>query len=109
MQRPLPKRFYKDVTIAGDGEGHAIYLDDRPVKTPAKNALVVPAAALAELMRTEWYAQADVIDPATMPVTRLVDTYIDGMAVDPQAVFAEIPAVYSALLFSFPGVGPAGG
>src|SRR3546814_1554574 len=78
MQRPLPKRFYKDVTIAGDGEGHAIYLDDRPVKTPAKNALVVPAAALAELMRTEWYAQADVIDPATMPVTRLVNTAIDG-------------------------------
>lgn len=107
MQRPLPKRFYKDVTIAEGGEGHAIHLDGRPVKTPAKNALVVPAAALAELMRTEWHAQADVINPATMPITRLVNTAIDGVAADPQAVFEDILRFSAGDLLCYRAASPA--
>lgn len=90
MKRPLPKRFYKDVTVAEGETGYAIHLDGRPVKTPAKNPLVAPTAALADLMRTEWDAQAEVVDPNTMPVTKLVNTAIDGVATDPQAVFEDI-------------------
>lgn len=90
MQRPLPKRFYTTVTVCEEADGHAVHLDGRPVRTPAKNALTAPTAALAALMRDEWDAQAELIDPATMPVTRLVNTAIDGIAADPQAVFEDI-------------------
>ena len=90
MQKPLPKRFYTEVSVTEGEEGHAIHLDGRPVKTPAKQSLVAPTAQLAELMRDEWASQVEVIDPRTMPVTRLVNTAIDGVAADPQAVFEDI-------------------
>lgn len=90
MHKPLPKRFYTEVSVVEGEEGHAVHLDGRAVKTPAKNSLSVPTAKLAELLRDEWANQVDVIDPRTMPVTRLVNTAIDGIAADPQAVFEDI-------------------
>ncbi len=90
MKRPLPKRFYKDVSVGEDDGGYAIHLDGRPERTPAKNLLVAPSAALADLMRAEWDAQGEFVDPQTMPVTKLVNTAIDGVALDPQAVFEDI-------------------
>lgn len=90
MQKPLPKRFYSEVTVAQEASGYAIHLDGRPVKTPAKKALAVPTAKLAEIIREEWAAQVEVIDPVTMPVTRMVNTALDGVANDPQAVFDDI-------------------
>lgn len=94
MQKPLPKRFYKEASVmegAGvEGGGFAIHLDGKPVKTPAKKALEVPTAQLAELVRDEWASQVDVIDPRSMPVTRLVNTAIDGIAPDTQPVFEDI-------------------
>ncbi|HEX5934774.1 MAG TPA: ATP12 family chaperone protein [Pseudorhizobium sp.] len=90
MKRPLPKRFYKEVAVAEAEGDFAIHLDGRPVRTPAKNPLLAPTVALAELMRGEWDAQTDLIDPATMPVTKLVNTAIDGVAAEPQAVFEDI-------------------
>lgn len=90
MQKPLPKRFYTEVSIVEGEGGHAVHLDGRPVKTPAKVALAVPTARLAELLRDEWANQVEVIDPRTMPVTRLINTAIDGVAVEAQAVFEDI-------------------
>ncbi|KKX33716.1 ATP12 family chaperone protein [Rhizobium sp. LC145] len=106
MQKPLPKRFYKDVTVVEGEEGHAVHLDGRAVKTPAKKPLAVPTAALGELLREEWAAQADVIDPATMPVTRLVNTAIDGVAADPQAVFEDILRFSASDMLCYRAEGP---
>ncbi|WP_377298807.1 ATP12 family chaperone protein [Rhizobium sp. SGZ-381] len=90
MHRPLPKRFYEKATIGEDAQGYSILLDGRPVKTPAKNMLAVPTKALAEIICAEWSAQVEVIDPLSMPVTRLANTAIDGIAPDRQPVFADI-------------------
>jgi Chaperone required for the assembly of the mitochondrial F1-ATPase len=90
MKRPLPKKFYKDVTVEAEKEGFGIKLDGRAVKTPAKNTLVLATSALAELVAAEWRAQAEVIDPATMPVTRLANTAIDSVAGQIDAVADEI-------------------
>ena len=90
MQKPLPKRFYAKVSVDRGEAGYAILLDGRPVKSPAKNPLAVPTARLAELLRDAWASQVDVIDPRTMPVTRLVNTAIDGIAADPEAVFEDM-------------------
>ncbi len=90
MKKPLPKRFYEEAAVASSEAAHAIHLDGRPVRTPAKRALVVPTKALAEIICGEWQAQGEVIDPSTMPVTRLVNTAIDGVADDQEAVFHDI-------------------
>ena len=48
MQKPLPKRFYKDVTVGEAAEeGFTILLDGKPLRTPAKKPLVVPSRSLA--------------------------------------------------------------
>lgn len=90
MKKPLPKRFYETVGIAEGEGGFAVTLDGRPVKTPAKKPLAVPTRTLADMIAREWQAQADVIDPGTMPVTKLVNTALDGIALDPQAVADDI-------------------
>ena len=71
MKKPLPKRFYKEASVGEREGGFAIELDGKPVKTPARQPLVVPTEALATLIAGEWQRQAEVIDPAKMPATRL--------------------------------------
>jgi chaperone required for assembly of F1-ATPase len=90
MRPELPKRFYKSAEAVREGQGFAVMLDGRPVRTPAKNMLVVPAEGLALAISEEWNAQSEVIDPATMPLTRLVNSAIDGVAREPDAIRAEI-------------------
>lgn len=90
MHKPLPRRFYTDVSVAEEGGVFNILLDGKHVRTPARNNLAVPSAALAEHVRAEWQAQAEVINPATMPVTKVVNTAIDGIAPDRQAVIDDI-------------------
>lgn len=108
MKRPLPKRFYADVTTSPQAEGYALELDGKTVRTPARKALVVPTQALASLIAAEWASQKDVIDPATMPATRLVNTAIDGIANDPQAVFEDILRFSSTDLLCYRADGPEG-
>jgi chaperone required for assembly of F1-ATPase len=93
--RPLPKRFYADakaeaVTAADGAVAFRILLDGRPLRTPAKAELQVPSRALADAAAEEWQAQASHIDPATMPLTRLLNSTIDGVAVRRADVIAEI-------------------
>ncbi|MBB3946955.1 chaperone required for assembly of F1-ATPase [Rhizobium skierniewicense] len=91
MQKPLPKRFYKHVTVGETEEGgFTVLLDGKTMRTPAKSVLTVPTRALAQLLRDEWDAQVEVVDPTIMPVSRHINTAIDGIASDPQAVFEDI-------------------
>lgn len=84
------KRFYKQVTVAPEGPGFALRLDERGVKTPARAGLVVPSAALAEAIAHEWEVQGEEIDPRTMPLTGLANAAIDRVAPDPQAFAARL-------------------
>jgi chaperone required for assembly of F1-ATPase len=86
----LRKRFYKDVGVADTADGFAVSLDGRPVRTPARRALAGPTRALGEALAAEWDGQADVVDPARMPLTRLANTIIDGVAAAVSDVAAEI-------------------
>jgi chaperone required for assembly of F1-ATPase len=90
MRAPLPKRFYKAVSVAPGEGGHVVHLDGRPVRTPAKSILTLPTQAAARLVADEFDAQAESIDPVTMPVMRLVNTAIDGVANEPDAVLEDI-------------------
>lgn len=78
------KRFYTDVTVATADDGfHAILLDGKPVRTPARAALTLPTPALAAAVAEEWAAQAEEISPATMPLTGLANAAIDLVLPDP--------------------------
>lgn len=91
LKKPLPKRFYKDVAVS-DGAVFQILLDGRPVKTPAKKALVLPTRKLADAVADEWRAQDQVIDPASMPLTRFANTAIDAVSTSADEVAADIVA-----------------
>lgn len=83
---PLRKRFYTNVGVAEGPDGFAVTLDGKPVRTPGRNALAAPTRDLAEAMAAEWQAQEDNIDPMAMPLTRLANSVIDGVAGNVQAV-----------------------
>ncbi|MBX9934084.1 MAG: ATPase [Methylobacterium sp.] len=76
----LPKRFYGKAGFAPAEGGFRLTLDGRPANTPAKQPLTVSTEALANAVAVEWEAQVEVIDPAAMPLTRLANTAIDGVA-----------------------------
>lgn len=79
--RNLPRRFYEEVAVADLGEAQfQILLDERTVKTPEANMLVVKSRALAEGIRDEWAQQDTYIDPVTMPLTALANSSIDKIA-----------------------------
>ena len=82
----LRKRFYGSAGLAEREGGVAVELDGKPVRTPARRLLAAPARALAEAIAAEWDAQAKVIDPARMPLTRLANSIIDGVADAPGPV-----------------------
>jgi len=88
---PLRRRFYHEVGIeAVAGGGHGVTLDGKPGRTPAGRTLAAPTRSLAQAIAAEWQAQREVIDPATMPLTRLANAIIDGVATTPVPVVAEI-------------------
>lgn len=91
LSKPLPKRFYKDVTV-GEGAFFQILLDGRVIKTPGKKALFLPSRALADAVAAEWDAQSELIDPSTMPLTRLANTAIDAVSSAQDEVAADIVA-----------------
>jgi chaperone required for assembly of F1-ATPase len=87
----LRKRFYKQAGVGERDEGgFSVLLDGRPIRTPARRTLAAPTHALAEAIASEWDAQADRIDPARMPLTRLANAVIDAVAERPQPVADEI-------------------
>ena len=78
-RRELPKRFYKTVEPSEEAGKYVIKLDGRTVKTPARSQLELPNLDLAQTVAGEWAAQEKVIDPGTMPLTRIASTAIDAV------------------------------
>jgi chaperone required for assembly of F1-ATPase len=94
-QPVLRKRFYNRAATTHEDGNYAVRLDDKPVRTPAGRLLAAPTAALAAALAAEWDAQRDLIDPANMPLTRLANTIIDGVA-DRSGPVADEVAKYLA-------------
>ena len=86
------KRFYKDVSVSPTGDAFAILLDGRPVKTPQRNPLAVPAPGLADAIAAEWTAQGDDIISASMPLTGLAQGALDQVDNERSRIVARIAA-----------------
>ena len=96
--RPM-RRFYTAATIGPvgtvqTGRPHEapVLLDGRQVRTPGRSPLVAPPS-VAQRVAMEWNAQGDTIVPATMPLTRLVNTAIDGVSGAQTPVKQDIAAI----------------
>ena len=108
MRPPLRRRFYERAEAEEAEREFRVVLDGRPVKTPARRVLAAPTRALAEALAAEWRAQREVIDPAALPLTRLANSIIDGVADAPAAVAAEVEKYLACDLVLYRAEGPAG-
>lgn len=102
----LRRRCYDKATTVRVAEGYLVRLDDKPVRTPARRALSAPTLAVAQALAAEWQAQRDVIDPARMPLTRLANAIIDGVAERPAAVAEEVAKYLASDLVCYRAAGP---
>lgn len=107
MRPNLRKRFYKRAS-PGEGAPYPVLLDGRSVKTPAGGTLAAPVPPLAEAIAAEWNAQGERIDPATMPLTRLANTIIDGVTPNPEPIADEIAKYLGSDLVCYRADAPEG-
>lgn len=84
------KRFYKDVSVAAQDGGFAVLLDGRSVKTPRGNGLILPTEKLATAVAAEWQGQGEEIVATSMPLLRLANTVIDGVAANRDEVIGAV-------------------
>jgi chaperone required for assembly of F1-ATPase len=88
------QRFWKEVTTEQSAWGFGIRLDDRVLKTPMKNELLLPTTALRDAVVAEWQAVGEALDPAAMAMTGFANAAIDHVAPD-RATFAAQIAAYA--------------
>lgn len=88
------KRFWKEVALDAGPSGWSITLDGRPLKTPARETLVVITHLLGDAIAEEWRACGEEIDPRQMPMTGLANAAVDHIAPAPH-VFRDELARYA--------------
>lgn len=103
-----PRRFWTAVDVVAREGGFAVTLDGRIPKSPAKAGLVLPTEALARLSAEEWAAVGELVDPATMPATRLAFTAIDRIPAVRAETADEIAAYAGSDALCYLAEGPSG-
>ena len=88
------KRFYKAVGVQEADAGWQVMLDGRGIKTVKGSAQLLPTEALAHALASEWDAQGEKIDPASLPMRDLADYAIDVVAPATQPI-AETLVAYA--------------
>jgi chaperone required for assembly of F1-ATPase len=100
------RRFWTDATIRPEGDGFAVLLDARPVRTPLKAPLILPTEGLARAVAAEWQAQTGIVNPATMPFTRTANSAIDTIVPQKEAVVGMLSAYGASDLLCYRATGP---
>jgi chaperone required for assembly of F1-ATPase len=104
----LRRRFFTTVAVTEVPEGFAVTLDGKAIRTPARRPLAAPRRAIAEALRLEWDGQGETIDPAHMPLTRLINSVIDGAADRPDEVADDVLNYLGSDLLFYRADSPAG-
>src|SRR5579863_7662493 len=91
MRPILSKRFYRTAEVReAAGGGHALALDGRSARTPGRRPLAAKSRPLMLEVAAEWERQRETIDPTDMPMTRLLNAAVDGVAMSMAETRAEI-------------------
>lgn len=80
MKPVFQKRFFKTATVKEERGKFTILLDGNQVKTPGKRLLSVEYDLVAKGLAKEWNGLGEYIDMTTMPLTRIVNSAVDGVA-----------------------------
>jgi len=88
------RRFWKSAAAVQRDGGWEVRLDDKPLRTPARELLAVPTKTLAQAIVDEWNQVADKVDPRGMPLTGLANAAIDRVGPD-KTSFADGLARYA--------------
>ena len=106
LNKALPRRFYKEVTVQHRDGTFILLLDGRAAKSPGGNHFALPCLAAARELADEWSAQGETIDPAAMPLTRIVNSVIDAGAYRRNATVDDINRYAGADLVCYRAAGP---
>jgi len=97
MRPATIKRFYRTVDVGeATGGQHALTLDGRGARTPGRNLLAAKSRALMLKVAAEWERQRETIEPADMPLTRLINSASCSPRASSPSARARIAAVRSA-------------
>jgi chaperone required for assembly of F1-ATPase len=80
MRPQAVKRFYKAAGIEEETGRFVLSLDGRRARTPGRNFVAAQSRPLMLRVAEEWNRQRETIDPPDMPLTRLLNSAIDGVA-----------------------------
>ncbi len=108
FKRDMARRFYKEVTVEAVADGFLIKLDGRELKTPSRGLFHLPSQELADAVAREWDAQETHIDPGSMPLTRILNTALDGVVHVKDDVRQEILAYGDTDLLCYRASSPEG-
>jgi chaperone required for assembly of F1-ATPase len=105
----------RKASVVADAAGWIVALDGAPAKTPAGAVLRTPTQALAEALAREWNREWNRErgdgrprpDPHSLPLTRLANSAIDGVARDPGATRADLARYAASDLLCYRATDPA--
>ena len=100
------KRFWTEAVTARDDNGWGIYLDGKPLRTPARAPLIVPSEALARAIEAEWNGVEEAIDPRAMPLTGLANAALDRVSPDKDQFAADLARYAQSDLTCYRATGP---
>ena len=103
----LPKRFYKEARAVETGSGYELRLDGRPARTPGRSLVATASRRIGEAIAAEWNAQSERIDPVSMPITRTLNSAIDGVSPRMDDVRSDIAAFAGSDLLCYRADEPA--
>jgi chaperone required for assembly of F1-ATPase len=106
FKKALPTRFYKEARAGAREGAFVLLLDGRPAKTRKGNPIALPSLAAAEAIAEEWAAQTEWIDPASMPMSRIANSAIDGVAHNLDPAVEEIGKYAGTDLVCYRAEGP---
>lgn len=102
------KRFWKEAAVVAEKTGWSVALDGKPVRTPARKALLVPTEPLAKAIAEEWNKAGETMDARQMPLTGLANAAIDRVAPDSAAFAAGLARYGEGDLACYRAEGPSG-
>ena len=104
----LPKRFYERAEAVASEGAYELRLDGRPARTPGRSPLAVRSARIGEALAAEWNGQRERIDPISMPLTRTLNSAIDGVRPRMGEVRADVLAFAGSDLLCYRADAPEG-
>ena len=101
------RRFWKEAQAAARDGGWGVELDGKPLRTPARELLIVPTKSLAEAISAEWNSVEEKIDPGALPLTGLANAAVDRVAPDKEAFAQGLARYAEADLACYRAEGPS--